>query len=152
MHRPREARTLLPANASLELQAWPTLDLLHEARYLQVTNPTDRIYAFMAIPTSDGAMPTLVPDYSDQTSYLDVYREFATRFLDATSNLDLLSYVDYKPSANLDDLFASPFPSWIPRWNHKSYSYVPLFYFPRITGAHDAAPVRSGSLLRVRRS
>lgn len=149
-HRPREAETLLPPSMSERVQALSTLELLQSVRHLKVTNPKDRIYAFMALPTSDGAMPTIQPDYSDKTSHMDVYCEFATRFLDKTSNLDLLNFVDWERSEGADDPLTFPFPSWIPHWDHGFAADVFFPDRPSITRAHDTAPVRSGSLLRVR--
>ncbi|KAL1867694.1 hypothetical protein Daus18300_006250 [Diaporthe australafricana] len=71
-----------------------TLQTLHYIRRQELTDPKDRIYASMALPTTDRAMPALQPDYSENTSHLDVYRDFAVKYLEKNSDLDLLTFVE----------------------------------------------------------
>lgn len=114
--RHEEARTLRPGHVRDRLKPLSTLERLKDARILEVTDPKDRIYAFMRVPTSDEAMGALrlQPDYTESKSHLDVYREFAIKYLETTSNLDLLSCVEHDEDEDLD---MSSFPSWIPRWD-----------------------------------
>lgn len=130
LQRQNEARTLVPSpRQSSRLGDMSTLRTLDSARGLQVKDPKDRIYAFMALPTSDAAMPDLQPNYGEETSHLDVYRDFAVKYLERNSNLDILSYVvhygDDSLARSVDSISplgrvcssTSVFPSWIPRWD-----------------------------------
>lgn len=115
LRRPKEAITFCLEHTSDRVKALSTLETLHYARELGLTDAKDRIYAFMAMPTSDRAMPALQPDYSEETSHLDVYRQFAIEYLHKTSDLDLLGFVEH---AFHEDLTSpSAFPSWVPRWD-----------------------------------
>lgn len=129
LQRPKEAKTFggsgywVPRKYTGPLS---TLWMLCYARKMGLSNPKDRIYAFMALPTTDGALSAcaLKPDYREQTSYLDVYREFAVRYLEKTSDLDLLCHVDHRDNVDHDDEFLNPpdledtrLSSWIPRWD-----------------------------------
>lgn len=95
-----------------------TLTTLDWARRLQLTDAKDRIYAFMEIPTLDGAMQALQlePDYSTNTSHLDIYRDFAIAYLEKTRDLDLLRYAVAAPTTEHSPLDACTLPSWIPHW------------------------------------
>lgn len=127
LQRPKEAKTFggsgywVPRKDTGPLS---TLRMLCYARQMGLSNPKDRIYAFMALPTTDGALSAcaLKPDYREQTSYLDVYREFAVRYLEKTSDLDLLCHVDHRDNVDHEDEFLNPpdledtrLSSWIPR-------------------------------------
>lgn len=106
-------------------KAFTSTQTLNSARNLELSNPKDRIYAFMALPTSDGALATLHPDYSRDTSYLKVYQSFAIEYLEKTLNLDLLCYVEHDKH-NVDDqetvaLSQALCPSWVPRWDRGKY-------------------------------
>lgn len=126
--RPREAKTLHFEEKQELLEHMPTLEVLNTARTLEVSELKDLIYAFMAIPTSDMVFAGLDirPDYAKHVSHLDVYRDFAVKYLQKTQNLDLLSYVDHEEGDletmwETDPLESSSscfyFPSWIPRWD-----------------------------------
>lgn len=127
--RPREARTLhFEENKDL-LEPMPTLEVLNAARTLDISEPKDSIYAFMSMPTSDKVFADLdiKPDYRKDISHLDVYRDFAVRYLYSTRDLDLLSYVEHGDNdlemgdegGGLESSSSSysSFPSWIPRWD-----------------------------------
>lgn len=90
------------------------LPVLHYARGLGLSNPRDRIYAFMALPFVRNTMPTLRPDYSQP--HLEVYRDFAIRYLEHTLDLNLLCYVAYE-GRNEESLQATIGSSWVPRWD-----------------------------------
>lgn len=114
---PDEARTLFPTRSALrQYQNVKTLTMLDEARSLHLTDPKDRIYAFMAYQTPDAAMSDLQPDYGSNTSYLDVYRDFAIKYLEKTSDLDILRFVVHEEDNALGSAVPA-FPSWVPRWD-----------------------------------
>lgn len=82
--RPEEATTFWAEARCQKMKPMPTLQILQYARDTNLDMPKDRIYAFMALPSLDGALATcaLEPDYNKQTTHLDVYRQFAIRFLE----------------------------------------------------------------------
>ncbi|KAK3942686.1 heterokaryon incompatibility protein-domain-containing protein, partial [Diplogelasinospora grovesii] len=92
LERPDEDKTYWPEDAESRVGTLLALELLDYARELKLSDPRDRIYAFMALPTKGDTMPALQPDY--EAHYLDVYQNFATTYLKLTSDLDLLLYVD----------------------------------------------------------
>lgn len=154
--RPKEARAFYSAHAQEGLKPLSTLEVLDSARVLEVRDPRDRIYAFMNMPTSDEAMQALrlQPDYTESKSGLDVYREFAIKYLEATSDLDLLLHVEHDQD---EDVELSSFPSWIPRWDCRWCSQR-LFdpTFRKITPPNSVASdvtftiLDGGAALRVR--
>lgn len=158
----REVRTLLTKTDKEILTPRKTLKILDFARELEMSEPKDRIYAFMAMPTSDSVMlhgMKLQPDYGRKKSYLDVYREFAVKYLQETSDLDLLSVVEHGDDINNHDdshtlgSSSSSFPSWVPCWKCGRWAMSLLDETdPKIHSntAPDVATVRDSSILRVR--
>lgn len=114
---PEECATLYPPHVIAKTRALTTLEMPHQARVLKITEPKDRIHAFMAMPTLDNVMDAwrVRPDYTTKTSHLDVYRDFAVQFLEKTLNLDILSFVEHKDSHV--GCLSNVFPSWVPRWD-----------------------------------
>lgn len=115
-------RWTVPTKLSLlHYSVTTTLNMLHYIRRQDLTDPKDRIYASMALPTSDKAMPALQPDYGEDTSHLDVYRDFAVKYLAKNADLDLLSFVelqdDRQGESTIFDSQVCSFPSWAPRWD-----------------------------------
>lgn len=135
LQRQQEANTLngFRPMAPLKLLLLETIDA---ARTLKLKDPKDRIYAFLALPTTNAETPALHVSYGKDTSHLDVYRDFATKYLTKNSNLDILEFVDHGD----DEMFASAsitcdyplsqvrsaytFPSWIPRWDRGPMPYA----------------------------
>lgn len=153
LRRREEAKTLFAKEGEAQLEALPTLPMLDKARKLSLMDPKDRIYAFMALTTSDRAMPALKPDYRKQTSHCEVYRQFAVGFLEQTSNLDLLSYVQYGAADDEDDtLFDDPqLSSWVPQWDCGKGQLGLLYTRRKIGGDSEHVEIISGgSALRVR--
>lgn len=103
-----------PQDAVSRVGTFPALELLDYARELTITDPRDRIYAFVGLSTKDDIMQTIRPDYNAQ--FLDVYRNFATTYLEQTSDLDLLLYVE-KPFSEQAFSPQTKLPSWVPRWD-----------------------------------
>lgn len=126
LHQPREGRLFQPREQPARIEPLNALKLLEEARSSKVTNPKDRIYAFMALPTSDGEMPVLEPDYSDKISHLDVYRDFAVQFLAKNPTLDLLVCIQHNDNTFADTRLSS----WVPRWNLQEQHVSDAFFDP----------------------
>lgn len=169
MRRPLEAKTLhFEENKDL-LEPMPTLEVLNAARTLDISEPKDSIYAFMSMPTSDNVFSHLdfKPDYRKGISHLDVYRDFALRYLQKTRDLDLLSYVEhgdddleFRDQANGSESPYSflSFPSWIPRWDRglplvRGVAYWLNVTVPRIeinsSLTSDTPTIQRGSILQV---
>lgn len=91
-------------------------DFMGTTRKLILSDPMDRVFAFLAIldDISPSALHITV-DYSKTPE--SVYTEFAVAYLQATRDLNLLQYVQHtNESIELET------PSWVPLWN--IYEYV----------------------------
>ncbi|ORY06244.1 heterokaryon incompatibility protein-domain-containing protein [Clohesyomyces aquaticus] len=87
------------------------LEHLHSAKPLGLTEPRDRIYAFMGLPLGPLEKRLhMQPDYEKPLSV--VYIDFAQNYLLASENLDLLHYIQHTDES-IDDGNAS----WVPRWD-----------------------------------
>lgn len=111
--REAEVRTLRPENGYLG--GFTVLETLLTAKELHLTDPSDRLYAFSALPFVGMHMPALWPKY--EQSYLETYKNFAVEYLDKTSDLDILMQVNHT-SQTLGNFQIS---SWIPRWDYKGW-------------------------------
>lgn len=124
LRKPKEAGTYWPETEKQHLEAATTLDVLNLGRTLQVSEPSDRIYAFMNLPTSDGKILDelqIQPNYNKDQSYVNW--DFAVKYLERYWDLGLLSCVEHDDSRMLNS-----YPSWIPRWDcgrdaHPWYNY-----------------------------
>lgn len=94
------------------------MESLHRARWLRLSDPRDRIYAFMALPFVRKQMPALHPNYNQP--HLELYQELAKKYLKETSDLNLLSYVLHKETKGQspDGTTGS---SWVPRWDRTAW-------------------------------
>lgn len=123
IQHPEEARTFWPQGDQHYIEPRPALENLHDARDLLLSDPKDRIYAFMALRTLDKAMPAVRPKYGKDVSHLDVYRDFAIKYLEQTSDLGILCFVEHEEQENSPSFIAAPdarvsaVPSWVPRWD-----------------------------------
>lgn len=115
LRRHEEAKTFVSEYLDSSIQAMTTLSILQHARKMKLTDPRDRIYAFMALETADGVMArlTLQPNYA--RPHQEVFYEFAIRYLEETSDLDILTHVDHDEDGltTLNGL-----PSWVPQWDN----------------------------------
>ncbi len=91
------------------------LKVLDCARWLRLSDPRDRIYAFLSLTQPDSSLSTLKPDY--EKPYLLVYRDFAVEYLRSKKDLDILHFVRHDNESIDSDLA-----SWIPRWDVCLYS------------------------------
>lgn len=108
-----EAITLQGTVESLSL-----LEILDSARWLDVTDPRDRIYAFLSVlelNTNKMHLFSVQPNYTE--TFIRVYRDFAVKYLRTFEDLDILHFV-HNNTSTLECKFAS----WIPRWNLRLYS------------------------------
>lgn len=138
-----------------------TLEMLHLIRRQDLTDPKDRIYASMMLPTSDEAMPAIQPDYSKKTSHLTVYHDFAVKYLEKNSDLDLLSFVEHPDDWSQDEGAAAAaaaadhslqaFPSWVPRWDcgRDVQSWFALSTHQEFEQSHTTRHVSDGMLFTI---
>lgn len=108
----REAITLRPKGS---LEPLTLLEILDCARWLCVTDPKDRIYAFLSLANPNRPFLKLWPNYT--VPYTHVYRDFAIGYLRMSSDLDILHFVQHD-----DRTLACDFATWIPRWNTSLYN------------------------------
>lgn len=126
IQHPEEARTFWKQYAQHRIEAITALEILNHARELLLSDPKDRIYAFMALRTLDKAMPAVRPNYRKDVSHLDVYRDFAINYLERTSDLDILCFVEHDEEESspsfvaVTDARVPSVPSWVPRWDCRS--------------------------------
>ncbi|KAJ0115139.1 hypothetical protein J7T55_001548 [Diaporthe amygdali] len=155
LRRREEARAFVDQSLESNNQASTTLSLLQNARRMKLTDPRDRIYAFMALETRDGVMAglNLQPDYA--RPHQEVFYEFAVRYLERTSDLKILTHVDHEEEG-LNRL--SGVPSWVPQWDNganaaplHSHDFCEPFFFsnqqPGITNIIDGSELRLRGVL-----
>ncbi|KAH7305871.1 heterokaryon incompatibility protein-domain-containing protein [Stachybotrys elegans] len=111
--RNREAITFWPEG---RLPSVTHLDIFNHARSLDVTDPRDRIYAFLSLANlNETPLLSVQPTY--EAPYTHAYRDFAVEYLQKFQDLDILHFVQHD-NQTLD----SNYPSWIPRWDLRLYS------------------------------
>jgi hypothetical protein len=91
------------------------LRTLNSAKELDLSNPCDRIYAFMDLPRTSEEQVVVHPDYL--STHLQAYHQFAIRYIERTSGTKLLDYVSHDEKSLSDDI-----PSWVPRWDIPTWS------------------------------
>lgn len=114
--QPTEAKTLRHEGGFYN---YTLLEIMSTARHLGVTNPSDRVYAFLGLhrlTSTDmlshmqisGDRPVL--DYN--LTHQQVYHKFASGYLEKMSDLNLFIFVEHDEQS-----LADPVPSWVPRWD-----------------------------------
>lgn len=121
----REAKTFHPEHRRSRFEAKTILEIVDSARWLDLADPRDRIYAFMAMETR-GKIPDMQPDYNPERSYLDIYRNFAETYLASTLDLDILGFVEYDDDTYLHN---GQLASWIPQWDQGKRIYTERNWF-----------------------
>lgn len=132
--RKAEARVFGPSKTldhSLE-----TLWALEQARKLDLSDPRDKIYAFMALPFVKNPMPALRPNYEQPC--FEVYREFALKYLDNTSDLNILSHVTHE-EVNGESIHGTCGSCWVPQWDRRAWN-TPSPSFDMNFGQPSAEP------------
>jgi hypothetical protein len=93
--------------------------LLALTRQFEATDPRDRIFGLLGIPTTDSDPDSgeffMAADYS--LSVLDIYRNLARKVLQLGESSSLLTSVQHGEELDSD------WPSWIPRWD-KVYTHA----------------------------
>lgn len=117
-HRQKaEARVFFSSERFTE--DYDILYVLHHARVVGLRDPRDRIFAFMALPFVRSPVPVLHPDYMQARQ--ELYQDFAIKYLEETSDLNLLSHASRNSqNESFDGSFGN---SWVPRWDRHHWSY-----------------------------
>lgn len=93
------------------------LNLLRNARRLELTDKRDRIYAFTGLPGFQELSRDLVIDYNK--SWAEVYYDVAHWHVVTNKNLLVLHYVEHNR-----ETLASDNPSWVPQWHTRQYTEI----------------------------
>jgi hypothetical protein len=147
-YRMRETSFVQIFYAEYDWYTQSLLDVLADAKTLQLTDHRDRIYAFMELTADRKHQLSLYPDY--KSSHLDLYRRFTTQYIHSLKNVDVLGHVTHMPSSTDFDI-----PSWIPRWDIELSSISPTFVSTGVElQARDMSvyepTVIDGTILKVR--
>lgn len=107
-----------------ELQSHPTLeygllDLAHEFRSRQATNPRDKLYALLGLIANEDDRG-IVPDYSKPVR--DVYMDFVKSHINQYKSVAILSFAEYRGNQYL-----LPLPSWCPNWTVEALYPAPFW-------------------------
>lgn len=103
-----------------------TLSTLFTARWLGLSDPRDRIYAFMALDTSDGVLGDLQLEPNYERPFERIYHDFAIKYIEATGDLDILSFIRHDRESLATPTMAEAIPSWVPRWDLELNILSPL--------------------------
>lgn len=93
------------------------LNLLCNARRLELTDRRDRIYAFIGLPGFKNLSQDLVVDYDK--SWSEVYYDVTRWHIMSTKNLLILHYVEHDR-----ETLESDHPSWVPKWHTRQYAEI----------------------------
>lgn len=93
------------------------LNLLCNARRLELTDKRDRIYAFTGLPGFQKLSRDLVIDYDK--SWPEVYYDVAHWHIVTNKSLLVLHYVEHNR-----ETLASDHPSWVPQWHTRQYTEI----------------------------
>ncbi|KAH6639409.1 heterokaryon incompatibility protein-domain-containing protein [Boeremia exigua] len=109
------------ARHNQESETLPFLHLLDVARSFEVTDPRDKIYGLLGLPTmyDDRSKDPIIPNYALSASrvYTDVTRKYISR----EQNLDILALVLCdSPNSPTDQEHIDDLPSWVPNFNSKT--------------------------------
>jgi hypothetical protein len=109
------------------------LDLLHDCRIFEATDPRDKVYGLLGIAPPDSEATSVQVDYSKSVE--EVYEDLANLILSSSGNLDLLSVPQNSSQ------FSQRLPSWAPDWSHTASSRLDLV-FPTGERAIASGPIR----------
>ena len=111
------------------------LALLSLAREYKATDPRDKIYALIGNPKVrwgiEAGTRHIRPDPSLTTE--QVFMNVAKRSIEQASNVDILSFVNHE-----EGLQISSFPTWVPRWDLRSFASALVALDRRFTAWPDS--------------
>lgn len=136
LRRPEECNKFWPQELNKSFEAGTTLDILTGGRRFELSVASDRIHAFIGLPTSDGGMDGLQANY--EKAKMDVYWDFAVQYLQRYGDLDILMCVEHDDDSTLAETL-----SWVPRWD--CGRMLPPFYDPEPIRITDLLAKNEGS-------
>ncbi|KAF3038127.1 hypothetical protein E8E12_005924 [Didymella heteroderae] len=107
------------------------LDYIHFARALQLKDSRDRIYAFLDLANDSAYQLRIVPNYNETPS--NVYRDFATDYVAAVGDVDLLHYVKHN-----EETLKSTTMTWAPDWSIREGNFISF-----VSTSENYPPLRS---------
>jgi hypothetical protein len=127
------------------------LGYLNLTRELKLTDPRDRIYAFLELVENEERGFQFHPNYKDP--FLHVYQQFAAEYIQSVSDLGLLCNVEHT-----EESLTSGIPSWVPRWDlplaRSGYAFAPADSGFRPLTSRDGTVIQptisGGTVLKVR--
>ncbi|KAF2259423.1 HET-domain-containing protein [Lojkania enalia] len=99
------------------------VDMVHETRGFQCSEPKDRIYAIINVTTDESPVRRgLIPDYRLDVG--EVYRRFVVWDIQKNHSLSTLSFISDKSNTTFE------LPSWVPDFSNANHEYfLPDYYF-----------------------
>ncbi|KAJ4989387.1 heterokaryon incompatibility protein [Stagonosporopsis vannaccii] len=88
------------------------LDYLAAGRKLQMTDPRDRLYAFLDIATGRESRMTVNPSYRDTAPR--IYHAFAEQYIQTIKKSRILDYIVHSAQS-----LQSGIPTWVPFWDYE---------------------------------
>jgi len=96
--------------------------LLQRSRRFETTDPRDRIFAVLGLPTTDASTDKgllfLEPDYALSVS--ELYLRVARRIIEKEQSLGILSAVQHRADIEEEE----GIPTWVPRWDRFSINIL----------------------------
>jgi hypothetical protein len=128
------------------------LSILEATSTQLASDPRDYIYALLGHPkASIGGVPIVEPDYSKSAP--DLFLEVATKLIDSTKSLRVLSAVRHRNESDLEEDYAS----WVPKWNRDGFvdsigvnKELNIYYDPSTGPSTFWNRICSGRVLHVR--
>lgn len=90
------------------------LEYLNSSRRLHMSDPRDRLYAFVDISTEEDRQVNVKPRYGDTPQ--EVYHEFASEYIRTLKNPKILDHVLHDAKS-----LHMGVPTWVPCWDHREH-------------------------------
>ncbi|UPX12598.1 uncharacterized protein EKO05_0003140 [Ascochyta rabiei] len=94
------------------------LDYLAAGRKLRMTDPRDRLYAFLDMPTEEEGQIQVDPNYEDAIP--KVYHSFARQYIRTTNSPKILDRIIHDAQS-----LQSSIPTWVPDWDYRGSEPTP---------------------------
>lgn len=141
----QEAKVFFSENS---YYSFKTLHILNTSRGLDLTDPRDRIYAFLGLPGVTTDFKDIEINY--KTDFLNVYHEFAISYITNTGDMNILENIQHTEAT-----ISTSFPSWVPQWQMRlcSIGISHIMDQPIVSSSHVASEgysILDKDLLRVK--
>lgn len=116
--------------------------VMDAARWMQVSDPKDKIYAIHGLLINNFDIELPAPNYSSSKPVAEVYCDTTVAIIRSTGNLEILEQVH---GFNI----THGLPSWVPDWAFSRHPKQPTRQVPRADGKYTFSFTASGSHLRL---